>query len=251
MEKKRIIGIKLGSATLVSEKKINRQLIRRVCKQIAALVQDGNGVFVVTSGAIASDPNEKRSRNLRSAVGQIRIVNRYAMELEKMGIDAAQMLLTDDYLFDAKNNPKTCLTKKIMLEAFATGVVPVINANDVIDNEEIKALEHCADNDRLFKLMCFLVGADIAIIGFDQPGFLDREGKVMHRVNVSEIETVLECAKGGSALGHGNNGMRTKVLVLAELAQAGTQAHLAPAKENDFILRTILWEKNFGTRFCV
>ncbi|MDP1834222.1 MAG: hypothetical protein Q8L11_04830 [Candidatus Moranbacteria bacterium] len=250
MEKKKIIGIKLGSAVLVSENKINRQLIRRVCKQIAALVQDGNGVFGVTSGAIASDPNEKRSRNLRSAVGQIRIVNRYAMELEKLGVDAAQMLLTDEYLIDAEN-PKTCLTKKTMLEAFNAGVVPIINANDVIDNEEIKALEHCADNDRLFKLTCLLVGADIAIIGFDQPGFLDQKGKVMHYINVSEIETVLKCAKGGSILGHGKNGMRTKVLVLAELAQAGTQAHLAPAKEKNFILRTILWEKNFGTRFCV
>ncbi len=248
MQKKKIIGIKLGSATLVSGGKIDRKLIRRVCAQVAQLVRDGAGVFIVTSGAIASDASKSRSKNLRSAVGQIRIANEYRVCLEKFGVDAAQMLLTDEQLIDAKI-PRTALTKKIMLEAFSVGVVPIINANDVIDSEEIKALEYCADNDKLFKLMCLLVGARAAIIGFDQPGFLDFEGRVMHRINVSEIETVLACAKGGSALGHGSEGMRTKILALAELAQAKIEAYLVPAKEKNFILRAVSQEEKFGTRF--
>ncbi|PIP27061.1 MAG: hypothetical protein COX30_04055 [Candidatus Moranbacteria bacterium CG23_combo_of_CG06-09_8_20_14_all_39_10] len=248
MQKKKIIGIKLGSATLVSDGKINRKLIRQVCAQVAKLVQNGTGVFIVTSGAIASDSIMNRSKNLRSAVGQIRIANEYRLCLEKFGVDAAQMLLTDEQLIDAKIS-KTALTKKIMLEAFSVGVVPIINANDVIDSEEIKALEYCADNDKLFKLMCLLVGARVAVIGFDQPGFLDLEGCVMHRIKVSEIETVLACAKGGSALGYGSEGMRTKVLALAELAQAKIEACLVPAKENNFILRAVSQEEEFGTRF--
>lgn len=250
MEKKKIVGIKLGSTTLVSTGNINSQLIRQVCAQVAKLVQDGWGVFLVTSGAIASDINHNHSKNLRSAVGQIRIVNEFRLALEKFGVDGAQMLLTDEQLIEAEN-PKTALTKKIMLESFSAGVVAVINANDVIDSEEINALENCADNDKLFKLMCLLVGADVAIIGFDQLGFLDLDGQVMHRIKVSEIEKVLACAKGGSALGHGTDGMRTKVLALAELAQAKIEAHLVPAKEDNFILRAVSEEENFGTRFYV
>lgn len=250
MEKKKIIGIKLGSAVLVTGGKINRRLIKSVCEQTATLVASGAGVFIVTSGAIASDSNQSRSKNLRSAVGQIRIANEYRVCLEEFGVDAAQMLLTDEQLIEAKN-PKTALTKKIMLESFSAGVVAIINANDVIDSEEINALENCADNDKLFKLMCLLVGADVAIIGFDQSGFLDAQGQVMHRIKVSEIETVLACAKGGSALGHGSDGMRTKVLALAELAQAKIQTHLVSAKEKNFILRAISEEDDFGTRFSL
>jgi glutamate 5-kinase len=248
MKKKKIIGIKLGSSVLVVDGKINRKLIKGVCEQAISLVRDGFGVFIVTSGAIASDQSKRRSKNLRSAVGQIRIANEYRIFLEKFGIDGAQILLTDEQLVD-EGSLKTILTKKIMQEAFSAGVIPIINANDVIDDEEIKALEHCADNDRLFKLMSLLVGADIAIIGFDQSGFLDPEGQVMHSIKASEIEIALGFANGGSALGHGLDGMRTKVLVLAELAQEQMQVCLAPANEENFILRAVSEEKNFGTRF--
>jgi glutamate 5-kinase len=247
--KKKIIGIKLGSSSLVNDGQINHQLIKSVCTQVAALVQGGVGVFIVTSGAIASDQSENRSRNLRSAVGQIRIIHAYQKSLRAQGVDGAQMLLTDEQLVDQKSS-RTQLTKKIMLEAFAVGVVPIINANDVIDSEEVKALEYCADNDRLFKLMCLLVGADVAIIGFDQLGLLDNQGQVVHIVNVAEMESVLAYAKGGSALGHGTDGMRTKILALAELAQTQMRACLAPAKAREFILRAVAQEENFGTRFC-
>jgi glutamate 5-kinase len=248
MEKKKIIGIKLGSAVLVTDGKINHQLIASVCEQSAKLVASGTGVFIVTSGAIASDNSKDRSKNLRSAVGQARIMNEYYLALEKSGIDCAQMLLIDEQLID-KRNSRARLTEKIMMEAFAVGVVPIINANDVIDSEEIKALTHCADNDKLFKLMCLLVEADVAVIGFDQLGFLDLDGQVMHRIKVSEIEKVLQCAKGSSLLGHGAEGMRTKVLALVELTQVKIQTHLVSAKEENFILRAISDEEDFGTRF--
>ncbi|MDO8241247.1 MAG: hypothetical protein Q7T51_04680 [Candidatus Moranbacteria bacterium] len=248
MEKKKIVGIKLGSTTLVSAGKINSQLIGQVCRQVAKLVRDGWGVFLVTSGAIASDANQNRSKNLRSAVGQIRIANEFRLALEKFGIDGAQMLLTDEQLIDVSSQ-KTCLTKKIMQEAFLVDVVPIINANDVIDNEEIRALEQCADNDKLFKLMCLLVEADVAVIGFDQLGFLSLDGQVMHRIKACEIESILQCAKGGSELGHGSDGMRTKVLTLVELARARMQVCLMPAREDNFILRAVCEERDFGTRF--
>lgn len=246
--KKKIIGIKLGSATLVNGGRIKKGFIKDVCEQVACLMKRGLGVFIVTSGAIASDPIAARSKNMRSAIGQPRLMEVYLRFFGQLGIEGAQLLLTDEQLLDVKN-AKTKLTKKIMREALAEGVVPIINANDVIDSEEIQALEFCADNDRLFKLMCSLVGADIAIIGFDQAGFLDANKKVMQRIKIAEVDSVLELAKGKSRYGHGKQGMQTKVLALAELAQAGTRVHLAPAKERDFILRCVAGEKDFGTVF--
>ncbi|MCX6761340.1 MAG: hypothetical protein NTY33_00625 [Candidatus Moranbacteria bacterium] len=246
--KKKIIGIKLGSATLVEAGIIQEKFIKSVCTQIAKLIKTGHGIFVVTSGAVASDAQSERSKNLRSAVGQPRIMQAYAKYLGQLGLDSAQLLLTDEQLINAKS-AKTKLTKKIMREALSQGVVPIINANDVIDSEEVEALCYCADNDKLFKLMCKLIDAKIAIIGFDQAGFLDTKKKVLHEIKISELNSVLKFAKGGSRLGHGQNGMRTKILALAELAKAGMQVHLAPAKEKDFILRSVAGEENFGTKF--
>lgn len=245
---KKIIGIKLGSATLVEMGIIQEEFIKSVCVQIAKLVQNGHGVFIVTSGAVASDSHEGRSKNLRSAVGQPRIMQAYAKYLSLLGLDSAQFLLTDEQLIDAKS-AKTKLTKKIMHEALSQGIVPIINANDVIDSEEVEALRYCADNDKLFKLMCKLIDAKIAIIGFDQAGFLDAKKKVLHEIKISELDLVFKFAKGGSKLGHGKNGMRTKILSLTELAKAGMQVHLAPAKEKNFILRSVAGEDNFGTKF--
>lgn len=246
--KNTIIGIKLGSSTLVEKGEIDKRFIKHVCEQVANLVKRGAGVFIVTSGAIASDQNEERSKNLRSAVGHPRIMGLYLKFLRQLGIEGAQLMLTDEQLTD-KESAKTKLMRKVMKEAFSFEVVPIINANDVIDSEEIKALRYCADNDKLFKLMCLLVGADIAIIGFDQHGFLDANGNIIHRINISEIDSVLKFAKGGNIFGHGSDGMKTKILSLVELAQAGIRAHLAPAKEKNFILRSIAGEKNFGTVF--
>ena len=91
----------------------------------------------------------------------------------------------------------------------------------------------------------------IGILGFNQAGFLDAKKKVLHKIKISELNAVLKFAKGGSKLGYGQNGMRTKMLVLAELAKAGIVVHLAPAKEKNFILRSVADEDNFGTKFLV
>jgi glutamate 5-kinase len=240
------IGIKLGSALLADSKgKIREELIAEVCRQVAQLVRKGHEVFIVTSGAVASDRKSKRSKNLRAGVGQPRIISRYIKYLEVYGIEVAQFLLTDQEL--TGTGSKT--TKATLFEAFKEKVVPVINANDPTNSVELKRLEVCADNDMLFKLVCQLVKADMVIIGFSEKGILDDSKKVLHEVRISELEKILKYAKGGNKLGHGNEGMATKIKVLGFLAEAGIKAILVPGKEKNFILRTVAGEKNFGTKF--
>jgi glutamate 5-kinase len=246
---KQRIGIKLGSALLTDGNGgINNELLQEVCRQTAQLVKEGNEVFIVTSGAIACDKKSYRSKNLRSAVGQPRIMHKYVSFLAQYDVDAAQMLLTDEYLLNKKS--KQCnLLKGILNEAFRDGVVPVINANDVIDSQEIKALRHCQDNDVMLKLTCLLVKADLAIIGIREQGLLDRESRVIYEVNRKNLDDILSFVKGGSGLGHGKNGIVTKVRSLWELASLGVSPILVSGKEENFILRAVAGEKDFGTRF--
>jgi glutamate 5-kinase len=241
------IGIKLGSSLLTNNQgEINKALISKICFQVAKILKDGHEIFIVSSGAVASDPKKYRSKNLRSAIGQIKIIRYYSKIFASHKIETAQFLLTDRELLN--NN---AVTKKTLLEAFCEKVVPIINGNDTVDNEELRALEICADNDKLFYLTCLLVKADVAIIGFSQKGLLDNDKKIVHQVRTTEIKKILGYAKKGSALGHGNDGMKTKIEILNKIAKKGIRAILAPGKEKDFILRALANEKNFGTIFTL
>lgn len=245
-EKTLVIAIKVGSALLTDGLgKINNEFIAEVCRQVACLMRLGHHVLIISSGAIASDQHLHRSKNLRAAVGQGKIYSTYDKYLEANGFEAAQLLLTDDQLLAGK----TSITKGVIQEAFKEKVVCVINANDVIDSTEINALKYCSDNDKLTELVCRLLEADMAIIAFAEQGVKDDNKNVLHEIRKKDLAKALGFAKGGSKLGHGKDGMHTKITVLGSLSAAGTTAVLVPGHEANFILRAFAGEKNFGTKF--
>jgi glutamate 5-kinase len=241
-----LIGIKTGSATLVNAMgSIKDDYLIELVRQVAELVKMGHQVFIVTSGAVASDPERNRSKNLRSGVGQPRLMSRYSRFFEIYGIEVSQHLLIDRDVLKKGSE----ITKVTLLEAFANGIVPIINGNDVVDNKELKALEVCADNDQLFKSVCLLIKADVAIICFDGEGLLDENQNVIHEVGCKKIETIFPLIKKSCGIGHGDNGMLVKVNVLAELASSGLASILVSGRKKNFILRAFRQEKKFGTRF--
>lgn len=242
------IGIKLGSNLLTTKAgKINEKLILEVCRQVAHLMKNHHEIFIVSSGAVASDAKRHRSKNLRAGVGQIRLMNRYQKFFDIFKIEISQHLLTDREIIGKNNH----ITRNTLLEAMKEGVVPIINGNDVVDDKELRALEVCADNDVLFKSVCLMLKADLAVIGFGKKGLLNDKNKIVYEVRCGDMKKIMGYAKKGSALGHGDNGMSTKLKVLGDLAQKGMESVLAPGKEMDFILRSAEGEENFGTRFIV
>lgn len=243
-----IIVIKLGSALLTDGKgKINRECIAEVCRQVAHLMRLGHHVLIVTSGAIASDEHSNRTDNLRAAIGQPKIINIYSQYFDTYKLEVAQLLLTDEQLIGGEDNITTA--EKVIREAFCEKVVCVANANDVINSKETDALKYCADNDVLTGYICKMLRADMVIIAFTEEGVLDSEHNVIHEVRQTDLARVMSFAKGGNGLGHGKNGMLTKVQTLGALAARGITSILAPGKEENFIIRAFLGEANFGTKF--
>ena len=239
--------VKLGSALLTNGKgEINESFIADVCEQVSCLITIGHRVLIVSSGAIASDEHTHRSNNLRAAIGQSKLMNIYSKYFHNLSLEVAQLLLTDDYLSEGK----TKIAKEVINDAFNEKVICIVNANDVIDDQEIKALKYCADNDVLAKLICRLIEADMIIIGFTEAGLKDNNNKVVHEAKQYELDQLLNFAKGGNELGHGEDGMLTKIKTLWILASDGLTAILAPDKEPNFILRAYNGERKFGTRFC-
>ena len=243
---KKVIGIKIGSSSLVDRNgKIKRTVISELARQTRALLDCGHSIFIVTSGAVACARNYGWSKNLCSAVGQQRLMRMYTCEFEKKGIIVAQALLTDRELEKVNSDSIVCLLR----ESFSEGIVFIINANDCIDNEELKALEICADNDRLFGLVSEKICADVSVIVFSERGFYDDKGKIISLVKVENMKNIVNYAKGGNVMGHGRNGMETKIKILCKLAEKKTKAVLVSVMEENFLLRAVDEEKDFGTRF--
>lgn len=239
------IGIKVGSSLLTNRRgKINKEFINYVCSQIVELIRAGNEVFLVTSGAVASDHHQYRSKNLRAIVGMPKLMSFYLNCFEVYGMEAGLLLLTDQDLLE-----RSIIPQRLLFEAFKNKIAIIINANDGVDDEEIKALALCADNDILFKLVCLLVKVDLAIIGFDKAGIIGPSRRVIRFVKQSEVAQILTYVNGGSGLGYGSKGMKTKIEVSSELVSNGIKVILAPGRQYDFIRRAFAGEKNFGTIF--
>lgn len=244
-----LIGTKIGSSLLTNGGgEVNEQNILEICRQTSELAKEGHGVFLVSSGAVHSCHDENLSKNSRAAIGQVALISKYWRFYQIFGITPGMILLTDHDLRDFE------VFKKTLLELIAAGYIIILNANDPVDNNELKELvldknlKDCADNDRLFLKICQIVGADIAIIGFDGPGFIC-EGEKIDKINVADFEKYIPYAQGGGKFGHGSKGMLTKLEVSKEMIESGIKPVLAPGREKDFIIRAAKFEPGFGTQF--
>ena len=138
------IVVKVGSNVLTREDgRLNITRMAHIVDQISTLTKEGVQVILVTSGAVAAgrarlnlcvklDPVS--SRQLWSAVGQVKLINRYADLFREYGLTCAQVLTTKENFGDRLHylNMRNCMST--LLE---NGVIPVVNENDTISVTEL------------------------------------------------------------------------------------------------------------------
>jgi len=116
-------------------------------------------------------------------------------------------------------------------------VVPVINENDTVVNDEIKF----GDNDTLGALVANLVEADLLIILTDQRGLYTadpRKDPTAAFVDVARAgDPALEAMAGGAGSRVGTGGMITKILAAKRAAGSGASTVIAWGREPDVLLR--------------
>jgi glutamate 5-kinase len=116
-------------------------------------------------------------------------------------------------------------------------VVPVINENDTVVNDEIKF----GDNDTLGALVANLVEADALIILTDQKGLYtadprkDPGATLVHEARAGD--PALEAMAGGAGSNIGRGGMLTKILAAKRAAGSGASTVIAWGREPDALLR--------------
>jgi glutamate 5-kinase len=240
---KRIV-VKVGSSLVTNEGRgLDEGAIGEWCRQLAALAQEGREVIMVSSGAIAEGmkrlgwatrPHQVHELQAAAAVGQMGLAQMYETKLRENGLGSAQVLLTHADLADRERylNARSTLLTLLQLH-----VIPVINENDTVVNDEIKF----GDNDTLGALVANLVVADALVILTVQKGLFsadprkDPAATFVHEARAGD--PALEAMAGGAGSSLGRGGMITKILAAKRAAGSGASTVIAWGREPDCLLR--------------
>lgn len=238
------IVVKVGSSLVTNEGRgLDERAIGEWSRQLAVLAHGGREVIMVSSGAIAEGmkrlgwtqrPHAIHELQAAAAVGQMGLAQMYETKLRQNGLGSAQVLLTHADLADRERylNARSTLLTLLRLQ-----VVPVINENDTVVNDEIKF----GDNDTLGALVANLVEADALIILTDQKGLYtadprrDDTAQFVHEAKAGD--PALEAMAGGAGSSIGKGGMITKILAAKRAAGSGASTVIAWGREPDVLLR--------------
>jgi glutamate 5-kinase len=251
-EARRIV-VKVGSSLVTNEGRgLDAAAIGDWCRQLAALAGQGREVVMVSSGAIAEGmkrlgwatrPRELPELQAAAAVGQMGLAQMYESQLSLHGLTRAQVLLTHADLADRERylNARSTLLALLTLK-----VVPVINENDTVVNDEIKF----GDNDTLGALVANLIEADALVILTDQRGLYASDPRKQPDARFIDVaqagDEALEDMAGGAGSPIGRGGMLTKVLAAKRAAGSGASTVIAWGREKDVLLRLAAGE-SIGT----
>ena len=240
----RRIVVKVGSSLVTNEGRgVDAAAVGGWCRQMAELVRQQRELVMVSSGAIAEGmkrlgwltrPHGVHELQAAAAVGQMGLVQMYETKLREHGMCSAQVLLTHADLADRE---RYLNARSTLLTLLSLSVIPVINENDTVVNDEIKF----GDNDTLGALVANLVDADALIILTDQRGLFSadpRKDETAQFIATARAgDAALEAMAGGIGSHLGRGGMITKVLAAKRAAGSGASTVIASGRENDVLLR--------------
>ena len=167
------VVVKVGSSSLTAaDGGLSEDAINRVVGEVERLWQVGHPTVLVTSAAVAAGlpalrldepPQDLPGLQVAAAVGQGRLMTRYARSFEAAGRIVGQVLLTRDVL---ANRSQYLHAREALERMLELGVVPIVNENDTVVVDELSL----GDNDRLAAIVSHLIGAGMLVILTDTKG---------------------------------------------------------------------------------
>lgn len=247
--------VKIGTSSITDSRGvISVDAVGKLCDEVAGLIKRGQRVVIVTSGAIAAGlpalgmsdvpPTDLATLQAISAVGQSRLLRVYDDALARNGLVGGQVLLAPLDFVDRKQylHARQTLTRLLDL-----GVVPVVNENDAIADDEIRF----GDNDRLAALVAHLVGAHLLVLLTDAPGMLTADPRLDANASlideIVEVDQALEAVAGPSGKVRGSGGMASKLAAAKISAWSGVGAVIAAADRPDVLLDAVDGVPGVGT----
>ena len=236
--------VKIGSSLVTANGRgLDADAIRAWSAELAALHADGVEVLLVSSGAVAEGmsrlgwrrrPHALHELQAAAAVGQMGLVQAYEAAFKAHGIRTAQILLTHD---DVADRQRYLNARSTLRTLGGLGVVPIVNENDTVANEEFRF----GENDTLAGLVANLVEADAMVILTDTDGLYDRDprtdpaARIIREGRAGDPE--LAAMAGGAGTAWGRGGMATKVDAATRAARSGTATAIAPGADEHVLTR--------------
>ena len=221
------IAVKIGSNVLTrKDGTLDITRMSALVDQVAELHRKGVEVILISSGAVASGRSEIKAgkkldpvsaRQLYSAVGQAKLINRYYELFREHGMTCGQVLTTKENFGSRTHylNQKHCI--EVMLE---NKVIPIVNENDTISVTELMF----TDNDELSGLIATMMGMDALIILSNIDGIYngnpsDPSSTVIREIDGSKEDLSEYVQTSKSSFGRG--GMLTKCSIAQKVADEG------------------------------
>lgn len=235
------IAVKIGSNVLTRrDGTLDVTRMSALVDQVAELHQAGVEIILISSGAVASGRSEIKTskkldsvdqRQLFSAVGQAKLINRYYELFREHGIAVGQVLTTKENFGTRRHylNQKNCMT--VMLE---NEVIPIVNENDTISVTELMF----TDNDELSGLIASMMDAQALIILSNIDGIYngspsDPAASVIREIGQGkDLSSYIQTSK--SSFGRG--GMLTKTNIARKVADEGITVIIANGKRDNILV---------------
>ena len=249
------IVVKIGTSTLTySSGCVNIRRIESLCKIISDIMNAGNEVILVSSGAIGmgvgklnlgARPSDIAGKQACAAVGQCELMYTYDKLFSEYNRTVAQILLTAPDLTCPDRHEKFENTMGRLLEL---KVLPIINENDTVSTAEIEF----GDNDTLAAEVAKAAKADLLVLLSDIDGLYsadprkDENAKLIPEVHELSEEILALAGGAGSKLGTG--GMETKLRAAKIATESGCDMIITNGAYPER-LYSIIDEKPVGTRF--
>ncbi len=253
----RTLVVKVGSSSVTTpEGGTDQTLIDRMAAELSERHRAGDQVVVVTSGAIAAGwtalgrpgprPTDPALLQAVSAVGQPDLMRSWQDGFTPHGLRAGQVLLAP---LDFGHRRQYLRARQTLAHLLDLGVVPVVNENDAVADEEIRF----GDNDRLAALVAHLVGADLLVLLTDTAGLLTADPRTTAEASlieeVIEIDHELERLAGGPGSPVGSGGMASKLAAAKIATWSGVTAVIAEAARPGILDEVVAGLPGSGTVF--
>ncbi|NDV67869.1 glutamate 5-kinase [Dysgonomonas sp. 25] len=247
MKTERLV-VKIGSSLLTrKDGTLDITQMSAFVDQIAELHREGVEVILVSSGAVAAGKTELKNRpkldtvsarQLYSAVGQAKLINRYYDLFHQHGILCGQVLTTKEDFATRRHylNQQNCI--RTMLD---NSVLPIVNENDTTSVNELMF----TDNDELSGLVAAMMNCKRLIILSNIDGIYNgnpknSDARVIREIDVRKdnIEDFIQTSKSET----GRGGMQTKYNMARKVAEEGIEVIIANGRKTN-ILPDILNDK--------
>ncbi len=249
------VAVKIGSNVLTrKDGTLDITRMSALVDQVAELRRNGIEVILISSGAVASGRSELHidrkidsveQRQLYSAVGQAKLINRYYELFREHHIPVGQVLTMKENFSTRRHylNQRGCMT--VMLE---NGVIPIVNENDTISVTELMF----TDNDELSGLIASMMDAQALIILSNIDGIYTGSPSDPSSCLIPVVELGKDLTEyiQSEKSGFGRGGMITKTNIARKVADEGITVFIANGKR-DNILVDIMYnpEQTLCTRF--